>query len=304
MTATNMKSSTSGFATIMPNSIKLPSPQIMMRMPSPNAKLPSPNMLLTKSSSKLPVSTFTKSMKPTDTPNFFTFNDFFFNTNYDANKADIPSGLDSATINSNQMSQMGNPMGNALSAQMSSQAQMSNAQMAYHQQQQQQHQQQQQQQQHHHHQQQQQHNPSQMGGPLSAQMNGPLSAQMNAPIGTGAGNFYKWGNFFDIDSPYTKFNQKFLYPFMNFNAGNEEGFSPFLKNNMMLDLNTNSQLLKKDKATFFTFKNEPNLKGGDQMNSASGGVSYPQEQNAEHNSNYKQDNYLDDKMRPKKKLKV
>jgi len=116
-------------------------------------------------------------------------------------------------------------------------------------------------------------------------------------VNTGA---FKLGGFFDsLDSPYTKynFNQKMFYPLMGFNpgTGTEEGFSPFMKSNMALDINNgNSTVAKKEKNSFFTFKNEvPGGKGeGFEGNNENG-----------NNGGKGQDNF-EEKMRPKKKLKI
>jgi len=117
---------------------------------------------------------------------------------------------------------------------------------------------------------------------------------------------YKLGGFFDsLDSPYTKFNfnQKLFYPFMGFNAGTgvEEGFSPFLKTNMALDYNnTNSNITKRDRSTIFTFKNEPGSNGkGDTYAS----TDTPGDSSLK-NEYVKSQNNFEEKMRPKKKLKV
>lgn len=281
------------FQTLPSNTVKLPSPHTHMRMQSPLIKpAQSP---ITKSTNKFP-STFTKGLKPTETPNLFFSNDYFFGQNFDNVKTpDLPSYMDPSPISHpnqmhqahlNQLAHMTQPMS---SAQMNPQQMMNMNQGMT----------------------------PQMNAQINAQMSMSMNAHMNGvnpnnmmnnvqantpnPMSVNTGPF-KLGGFFDsLDSPYTKynFNQKMFYPLMGFTpgAGTEEGFSPFLKSNMALDINTNSTLAKKEKNSFFTFKNE--LPG----NKPEGFEGNNENANGTGNLSGKQDNF-EEKMRPKKKLKL
>jgi hypothetical protein len=290
------------FQAVPTNTVKLPSPHKHMRMQSPLIKpAQSP---ITKSTNQIP-STFTKGLKSIETPNlFFNNNEYFFGQNYESVKTpELPSFLDPTPMSHanqmhqahmNQMAHM-TPMTSAqMNPQMMNQ-QMMNQQMMN-----------------------QQLNP-QMNAQINAQLSMNAQMNINAMNANAGGNMnsmqvstpnpmsvntngFKLGGFFDsLDSPYTKynFNQKMFYPLMGFNpgAGTEEGFSPFLKSNMALDINnTNSNVAKKEKNSFFTFKSEmPGGKGeGFEGNHENGNTG---------NGGKGQDNF-EEKMRPKKKLKV
>jgi hypothetical protein len=114
-----------------------------------------------------------------------------------------------------------------------------------------------------------------------------VQANTPNPMSVNTGPFGKFQSFFDqLDSPFTKsnFNQK-LFPAMGFNLGGEEGFSPFMKN-MALNINTKSAMGKEEDV--FTFKNDARTENQDHLGA----------------NNWEKQDFFEDEMRRKKKLKV
>ena len=263
------------FPAIAPN-LKLQSTnQQYVRIASPLKNRSSPQL----SNKMPPLSTFTKGVKPNDS-GMFSFNEIFFGFAQN----DPSSFFDPSSNNQNQMNSQVNQLNNNnnikiphATAQYSTQTNAGNQSIQQ----------------------------------LTSQINGPMSSQMSAPINT------KNNVFLDIESPYSKFNmnQKYIFPsFMNMNSNADEGFSPFLKNNMTLDLGGNSSLTQRDKGNYFTFKNENagmDLNGlgksdNQQIQTPSMNNFYNTDQSFINSKAEKVDSYsnLEDKLKPKKKVKI
>jgi len=270
-----------------------------MRMTSPPIKVLSPT--LTKSANKASVLT----SKKQETPSIFNFNEYSFNQpeQYANNNAlktpDLPSYLDGPMIHS--MNQhLAQVMPHHMSQQFPSPMYPMNPQYG-------------------------QFTPQQLNAHASMMaqmnmmnnhMNPPMTTAMNPPTTANTPvpnhNYYKIGGVMDpLDSPYTKFNfnNRFFYPFGPFSAAPEEGFSPFLKNNMALDIsnpnNLNSSKLKKDKNAFFTFKgdnsNMSTMKSEHLSTPYNNEHAMMQESNHKADYNHESTSFME---KPKKKLKV
>jgi hypothetical protein len=274
-----------------------PAHQQMIRMPSPQKNSPG----LTKSASKSVMTS-----KKAETPSIFNFNEYLFNPPEPYNPSalktpDLPSYLETPMTHS--MNHMTPGMQHHMAQQFPSPMPPMNPHMVN------------------------QFTPQQMSAslmtahmnmmnghhmpPMNNGMGGPSSAQSQVPNPHG---YYKMPGYMDpLDSPYTKFNfnNRFFYPFVPFSAAPEEGFSPFLKNNMALDIQNNgfnSSKMKKDKSSYFTFKSEnPNLMMksehpyNEQHMMMTDSASKQQQQQQQDYHNQESTSFME---KPKKKMKV